>query len=133
MRKKIQRVKKAEAGAKALQAENRKLKALLENRKRAADGYKAEAMAAEAASAGAVILLRALMMEQETDVLRIGKGAIQRARECYQRMASRYDETGNVEVWANMPLGDAETGFRGEGEKGIDEAEKTPEKGAEEE
>lgn len=133
MRKKIQRVKKAEAGAKALQAENRKLKALLENRKRAADGYKAEAMAAEAASAGAVILLRALMMEQETDVLRIGKGAIQRARECYQRMASRYDEKGNVEIWANMPLGDAETGFQGEGEKGIDEAEKTPEKGAEEE
>lgn len=131
MRKKIQRVKKAEAGAKALQAENRKLKALLENRKRAADGYKAEAMAAEAASAGAVILLRALMMERETDTLRIGKGAIQRARECYQRMASRYDERGNVEIWAERPLEGSETGFPGEDEKLLDEKEKTPENGAE--
>lgn len=129
MRKKIQRVKKAEAGAKALAAENQRLKALLDNRKRAADGYKTDAMAAEAASAGAVILLRALMLEQETDVLRIGKGAIEKARGCYQRMVSRYDEAGSIEIWAERPLVGPETGFCGEDEKLAAEGEKTPEAG----
>lgn len=132
MRKKIQRVKKAEAGAKALAAENQRLKALLDNRKRAADGYKTDAMAAEAASAGAVILLRALMLEQETDVLRIGKGAIEKARGCYQRMVSRYDEAGSIEIWAERPLGGAETGFCEKSEKLPAEEDKTPYEGVQE-
>lgn len=127
MRKKIQRVKKAEAGAKALAAENQRLKALLDNRKRAADGYKTDAMAAEAASAGAVILLRALMLEQETDVLRIGKGAIEKARGCYQRMVSRYDEAGSIEIWAERPLEGRDTAFSGEDVTGDGRKAKTPE------
>lgn len=108
-----------------------KLKRLLANRKRAAEGYKEEAEVLAEQLRICLIYIRAMIDEQARVIIPVA--AIERAAESYMQMMAKRDEEGNILIDVSGRLGGAQTGDKAEDRKTLDEEKKTPEKGAQEE
>lgn len=108
-----------------------KLKRLLDNRKRAAEGYKEEAEVLAEQLRVCLIYIRAMIDEQARVIIPVA--AIERAAESYMQMMAKRDEEGNILIDVSGRLGGAQRGDKAEDGKSLDEEKKTPEKGAEEE
>lgn len=107
-----------------------KLKRLLANRKRAAEGYKEEAEVLAEQLRVCLIYIRAMIDEQARVIIPVA--AIERAAESYMQMMAKRDEEGNILIDVSGRLGGAQTGDKAEDGKRVEEEEKTPEKGAQE-
>ena len=108
-----------------------KLKRLLENRKRAAEGYKEEAEVLAEQLRICLIYIRAMIDEQARVIIPVA--AIERAAESYTQMLAKRDEEGNILIDVSGLLGGPQTGNKAEDGKSLDEEGKTPEKGVQEE
>lgn len=108
-----------------------KLKRLLANRKRAAEGYKEEAEVLSEQLRVCLIYIRAMIDEQARVIIPVV--ALERAKETYMQMMAKQDEEGNILIDVSGRLGGAQTGDKAEDRKSLDEEGKTPEKGAQEE
>lgn len=107
-----------------------KLKRLLANRKRAAEGYKEEAEVLAEQLRVCLIYIRAMIDEQARVIIPVA--ALERAKETYMQMMAKQDEEGNILIDVSGLPGGAQTGDKAEDRKSLDEKEKTPEKGAQE-
>ena len=107
-----------------------KLKRLLENRKRAAEGYKEEAEVLAEQLRICLIYIRAMIDEQARVIIPIA--AIERAAESYMQMLAKRDEEGNILIDVSGRLEGPQTGEKAEDVKSLNEEGKTPEKGAQE-
>lgn len=108
-----------------------KLKRLLANRKRAAEGYKEEAEVLAEQLRVCLIYIRAMIDEQARVIIPVA--ALERAKDSYLQMMAKQDEEGNLLIDVSGLLGGAQAGDKAEGRKSLDEEEKMPEKGAQEE
>lgn len=108
-----------------------KLKRLLANRKRAAEGYKEEAEVLAEQLRICLIYIRAMIDEQARVIIPVA--ALERAKDSYLQMMAKQDEEGNILIDVSGLLGGAQAGDKAEDVKTLDEEEKTPEKGAQEE
>lgn len=108
-----------------------KLKRLLANRKRAAEGYKEEAEVLAEQLRVCLIYIRAMIDEQARVIIPVA--ALERAKDSYLQMMAKQDEEGNILIDVSGLLGGAQTGDKAEDRKSLDEEGKTPEKGAQEE
>lgn len=107
-----------------------KLKRLLANRKRAAEGYKEEAEVLAEQLRVCLIYIRAMIDEQARVIIPVA--ALERAKETYMQMMAKQDEEGNILIDVSGLLGGAQAGDKAEDRKSLDEEEKMPEKGAQE-
>lgn len=108
-----------------------KLKRLLANRKRAAEGYKEEAEVLAEQLRVCLIYIRAMIDEQARVIIPVA--ALERAKDSYLQMMAKQDEEGNILIDVSGLLGGAQAGDKAEDRKSLDEEGKTPEKGAQEE
>lgn len=107
-----------------------KLKRLLANRKRAAEGYKEEAEVLAEQLRVCLIYIRAMIDEQARVIIPVA--ALERAKDSYLQMMAKQDEEGNILIDVSGLLGGAQTGDKAEYVKSLDEEEKTPENGTQE-
>lgn len=101
MKKTIRRQKAAEKAYKDASKRAEMLQRLLENRIRAAKGYKDQALYWEQACEGARIMIRAMMGNQK--MVRINRSDIDQARKCCDKMVVNSSHSDFVELWSERP------------------------------